>query len=120
VHLVNGVWGTLALGVFYDDGVATSVAGLATGLSRFSQTLVQLKGVIYAGAFTFLGSLVVWYAIKMVLGVRVSPEEEEEGLDIGEHGMHAYDIPAFGTSANSAFGGAAPAGASLSPGREHV
>jgi Amt family ammonium transporter len=36
---------------------------------------------------------VVWYAIKALLGVRVSPEEEEEGLDIGEHGMRAYDIP---------------------------
>jgi Amt family ammonium transporter len=95
VHLVNGVWGTLALGVFYDEGIAGSVAGLATGLSRFAQTMVQLKGIIYAGAFIFVGSLVVWYVIKLVLGVRVSPEEEEEGLDIGEHGMHAYDIPLF-------------------------
>jgi Amt family ammonium transporter len=96
VHLVNGVWGTLALGLLYDDAVATNVAGLATGLSRFAQFMVQLKGVIYVGIFTLGMSLAVWYAIRLVLGVRVSPEEEMEGLDIGEHGMHAYDIPLFG------------------------
>jgi Amt family ammonium transporter len=99
VHLVNGVWGTLALGIFYDDKIATDVAGLATGLSRFAQFMSQLKGVVYVGLFTFVASFAIWYAIKAVVGVRVSPEEEEEGLDIGEHGMHAYDIPPFGGSA---------------------
>jgi Amt family ammonium transporter len=93
VHLVNGVWGTLALGLFYDNDVATNIAALATGLTRGAQFLVQLKGVLYVGAFTLVGSLVIWYAIKALFGVRVSPEEETEGLDIGEHGMHAYDIP---------------------------
>ena len=96
VHLVNGIWGTLALGLFYDDGIATNVAGLATGLSRFAQFMSQLKGVVFVGAFTFVCSIVVWYVIKALFGVRVSPEEEEEGLDIGEHGMHAYDIPPAG------------------------
>jgi ammonium transporter, Amt family len=120
VHLVNGIWGTLALGIFYDEKIATSVAGLATGLSRFAQTMVQLKGIIYVGFFTLVGSLIVWYAIKLILGVRVSPEEEEEGLDIGEHGMHAYDIPAFGAGAHTSPFAAAPAGSSLSPSREHV
>jgi Amt family ammonium transporter len=93
VHLVNGIWGTLALGLFYDDTIATNIAALATGLSPMAQFLVQLKGVVYVGVFTLAASLVVWYAIKALLGVRVSPEEEEEGLDIGEHGMRAYDIP---------------------------
>jgi Amt family ammonium transporter len=102
VHLVNGIWGTLALGLFYDDGVATNVAGLATGLSRFAQTLEQLKGIVYVGVFTLVGSLVIWYAIKLTLGVRVTPEEESEGLDIGEHGMHAYDIPHFTAGETSA------------------
>jgi Amt family ammonium transporter len=93
VHLVNGVWGTLALGVFYDDTIATNIAALATGLTPMAQLLVQLKGVLYVGAFTLTLSLAVWYLIKLVIGVRVSPEEEDEGLDIGEHGMRAYDIP---------------------------
>jgi Amt family ammonium transporter len=53
VHLVCGVWGTLALGLFYDDTIATNIAGLATGLSRGAQTLVQIKGILAAGAFTF-------------------------------------------------------------------
>ncbi|MBM4267249.1 MAG: ammonium transporter [Deltaproteobacteria bacterium] len=96
VHLVNGIWGTLALGLFYDEQVATDIAALATGLSPMAQFLVQLKGVVYVAAFTLPVSLVVWYVIKATLGVRVSPEEEIEGLDIGEHGMHAYDIPPVG------------------------
>jgi Amt family ammonium transporter len=90
VHLVNGVWGTLALGLFYDNQIATDVAGLATGLSRAAQTMVQIKGILAAGVFTLVGSLVLWYVIKLILGVRVSEEEEVEGLDIGEHGNEAY------------------------------
>jgi ammonium transporter, Amt family len=105
VHLVNGVWGTLALGVFYDNDVATNIAALATTLSPMAQVLVQLKGIVYVGAFTFGASLAVWYAIKLVLGVRVSAEEEFEGLDIGEHGMSAY--PDFSQHPGS-FGSLAP------------
>ena len=55
-----------------------------------SQFLIQLQGVLYVGAFTFIVSLVVWFALKMTLGIRVTPEEEQEGLDIGEHGNEAY------------------------------
>jgi ammonium transporter, Amt family len=107
VHLVNGIWGTLALGLFYDGyagyvakglseeaakakSIASSVAALDTGLTAGAQLMQQLKGVILVGAFTLIVSLVVWYVIKMVLGVRVSAEEETEGLDIGEHGNEAY------------------------------
>jgi Amt family ammonium transporter len=111
VHLVNGVWGTLALGIFYDNDVATNIAALATGLSPMAQLMVQLKGVVYVGAFTFAVSMVVWYAIKLLLGVRVSAEEEFEGLDVGEHGMSAY--PDFATHPGS-FAGIAP-GAAASP-----
>ncbi|MBS1104519.1 MAG: amtB 1 [Deltaproteobacteria bacterium] len=102
VHLVNGIWGTLALGVFYDNDVATNIAALATGLSRGAQFLVQLKGVLYVGAFAFPFSMLFWYAIKLTMGVRVSREEEFEGLDVGEHGNQAY--PDFATHASS-FGG---------------
>jgi len=90
VHLMNGVWGTLALGIFYDNDVATSIAALATGLTPMQQFLVQLKGVVYVGAFALPVSLAFWYAIKFTLGIRVAPEEELEGLDLGEHGMSAY------------------------------
>lgn len=90
VHLLNGVWGTLALGLFYDNEVATNVAALATGLSPMEQFLVQLKGVACVGGFTFVGALIVWIVLKAVLGIRVTEVEEMEGLDIGEHGNIAY------------------------------
>jgi Amt family ammonium transporter len=103
VHLVNGIWGTLALGLFYDNDIATNIAALATGLSRGAQFMVQLKGVVYVGAFAFGLSMLFWYAIKLAMGVRVSEDEEIEGLDIGEHGVQAY--PDFATHDPSHFGG---------------
>lgn len=91
VHLVNGIFGTIALGLFYDNDIATTVAALPTGLSAFAQTMVQLKGVLLVGVIVFPASLVVWYFIKGVFGgIRVSAEEETEGLDIGEHGNECY------------------------------
>ena len=97
VHLVNGVWGTLALGLFYhgkaqygDGAIANTVAALDTGLTRGAQFMVQLKGVVMVGAFVFVVSLVAWYIIKAVFGLRVSAEEETVGLDIGEQGNEAY------------------------------
>ena len=102
VHLVNGVFGTLALGLFYSYDVAASIAALpptgadgktltADQWGAMQQTMVQLKGIVMAGAFVFVISLVFWYVIKAVFGgIRVSAEEEVEGLDIGEHGNDAY------------------------------
>ncbi|HEY1169875.1 MAG TPA: ammonium transporter [Verrucomicrobiae bacterium] len=89
VHLVNGIWGTLALGLLADNATSKAVAAFdVTG--GMTQLGVQLKGVVAVGAFTFIVSFIVWYLIKAVMGVRVSPEEEQEGLDIGEHGNEAY------------------------------
>ena len=79
------------------------IAALATGLSRFEQTLVQLKGVVTVGVFTFAASMAFWFAVKAVMGLRVSPEEELEGLDVGEHGNVAY--PDFQTSSVFSSGG---------------
>ncbi len=90
VHLVNGVFGTLALGLFYNTEIAKSVAALDTGLTPMAQTIQQLKGIVLVGAVVFPLSLVFWYIIKAAMGIRVSAEEELEGLDIGEHGNEAY------------------------------
>lgn len=90
VHLVNGVWGTLALGLFYDTPTAKAVAALDTGLTASQQFIQQLKGVCLVGGVVFILSLVLWIIIKILFGVRVSQEEEFEGLDIGEHGNVAY------------------------------
>jgi Amt family ammonium transporter len=83
VHLVNGVWGTLAVGLFATDG------GLLYG-GGATLLMTQVKGVAAVGAFTFVASAVVWYGLKATIGIRVSPEEERDGLDVGEHGMQAY------------------------------
>jgi Amt family ammonium transporter len=83
VHLVNGVWGTLAVGFFATD------TGLLLG-GGIRQLLTQLAGVAAIGALTVSTSALTWYAIKFTIGLRVSAEEEREGLDLGEHGNEAY------------------------------
>ena len=94
VHLVCGIWGTLAVGLFADGpntGIYTAgpKAGLLVG-GGFDQLIPQLIGIISVGGMTVLLSTIFWYALKVLLGIRVSPVEEAEGLDIGEHGMEAY------------------------------
>jgi len=91
VHLVNGVFGTLAVGLFAQD----KITGAATGNGLFfggGLTLLknQAIGVVAVGAFTFTAAFIVWYVIKLVFGLKVSREEEIQGLDLGEHGMKAY------------------------------
>src|SRR5690606_38228298 len=102
VHLACGIWGTLAVGIFGYDGIMTSEA-------IKKPFLPQLYGVVAYGVVAFGFALAAFSAIKAVVGIRVSPEEELEGLDIGEHGMTAY--PDFGTASM----GASPSVASPSP-----
>ncbi|MFN4242175.1 MAG: ammonium transporter [Tepidisphaerales bacterium] len=84
VHFTCGVWGTLAVGLFGEK------AGGA-------QLLSQIIGVVAICATAFVFALVVFAVLKATVGIRVSAEEEMEGLDIGEHGMEAY--PDFNTAA---------------------
>jgi Amt family ammonium transporter len=76
VHGVVGVWGTLAVGIFSFDPE--------------HKFMTQLIGVSSVVGFAFVFSLIVFGALKLIMGVRVSPEEENEGLDLGEHGQEAY------------------------------
>ncbi|MCH8134049.1 MAG: ammonium transporter [Myxococcales bacterium] len=80
VHLVCGIWGTLAVGIFSTNPAHSFVT--------------QLIGVGAYGAFTFTSAFIIFGVIKLVMGLRVSEEEEIEGLDLSEHGMHAYDLAA--------------------------
>jgi Amt family ammonium transporter len=91
VHLINGIWGTLAVGLFNKE------VGLFYGGGP-KQLGIQLLGIAAVGAFSFLSSLVLWKIVKGLMGLRVSEEEEMEGLDIAEHGMEAY--PDFAISAS--------------------
>ena len=77
VHLVCGIWGTLAVGIF----------GAKAGAGQF---VTQVVGVVSYGVVCVVASLVFFGIIKSVMGLRVSEEEEVEGLDQGEHGMPAY------------------------------
>jgi Amt family ammonium transporter len=100
VHLLNGVFGTLAVALFYDYDVATNIAALpptnAEGVipadqwSKMDQLMVQLKGVGAVAVYVFSLSMVIWVALKAMGGIRVTPEEEIEGLDVGEHGNECY------------------------------
>jgi Amt family ammonium transporter len=91
VHLVCGIFGTLAVGLFAQDHFTPNTTGngllFGGGLRLF---LVQLIGVAAVGVFTFALSMITWGVLKAAAGIRVSPEEEHEGLDIGEHGISAY------------------------------
>lgn len=91
VHLANGVFGTLCVGLFAKEGVTTLSAfnGLFMG-GGFSLLGTQMIGIITVAAFVFPSSLLVWVAIKKTMGIRVSLEEEITGLDIGEHGNISY------------------------------
>ena len=77
VHLICGIWGTLAVGIF----------GEMAGLDQF---LIQLAGVGIVGAFCVICSFIMLFIVKATVGLRVDKEEELKGLDLAEHGMDAY------------------------------
>ncbi len=77
VHLCAGIWGTLAVGIFGSGDIAS-----------------QLTGIVAIGAFTVICSAIVWFALKATVGIRISEEEEYNGLDVSELGLEAY--PEFG------------------------
>ena len=83
VHGVNGAFGTLAVGLFNVDG------GLFYG-GGFKLLGIQALGVVTAFVWAFGLGLILFYIIKKTVGLRVTEEEELQGLDIGEHGMEAY------------------------------
>ncbi len=74
VHLVCGIWGTLAVGIFSKEYLVST----------------QLIGILAYGAFCLISASLMFYTIKMIFGIRVSEEEEILGLDIGEHEMESY------------------------------
>ncbi len=79
VHLAAGIWGTLAVGFFSDLTI------LDTGLDRLSQIKIQLIGILSIGAFTFISSFVILSIFNKFYPLRVSPVQEELGLNIAEH-----------------------------------
>jgi Amt family ammonium transporter len=98
VHLMNGAWGTLAVGIFATEN---GVTGLIAGNS--GQLIAQLIGIGAVAAWcTVMGVVLFPVLIKNTIGLRVSREEEMKGLDIEEHGTEAYAndivVPALGSA----------------------
>jgi Amt family ammonium transporter len=77
VHLVCGVWGTLAVGLF-------------TPAASSLQFTIQLFGIVAIGGFTLLASGLFWWSLTRLGGIRVSAHQEELGLDLSEHASIAY------------------------------
>lgn len=99
VHLVCGTWGTLAVGLFAEGpgkyswlflaGKPIGPHGLFFG-GGFTTLIPQIVGIVSVAGITVLLSSIFWLVLKATLGIRVTREEELEGLDISEHGMEAY------------------------------
>ena len=88
VHLVCGVWGTLAVGIF--------------STNPEHSLITQLIGIAAYGAFTVITAAVLFFVVKAIMGLRVEAEEEVEGLDYSEHGGHGYDFGLGGPSTTHA------------------
>jgi ammonium transporter, Amt family len=117
VHLVCGIFGTICVGLFAQDQFTPNTTGNGLFFGGGTKLLfAQLAGIAGVGVFVFITSLIFWHIIKATIGVRVSPEEEIEGLDISEHGNIAYPdfvtVTARGSSVLSGTGkpSGAPAG----------
>lgn len=77
VHLIGGIWGTLAVGLLGD-------------LAGMNQVISQLIGIGATGIFCFGAAWLIFFTLKRTIGIRVDEREEVEGLDINEHSMRAY------------------------------
>jgi len=89
VHGMNGVWGTLAVGIFGQQALGLANEGLIYG-GGFTQIGIQLIGVLSVIGFVVVSMGLVFKFIDSFVGLRVTRDEELRGLDIGEHGMEAY------------------------------
>jgi Amt family ammonium transporter len=97
VHLLNGIFGTLCVGLFaHPDRIGRSgnkaqLPGLFYDAEKGVQQLItQATGIIACGVYVLLAAGIAWYVLKGTVGIRVSKEEELDGLDHGEHGNEAY------------------------------
>ena len=89
VHGFCGVWGTLAVGIFGQAALGSPNNGLLYG-GGFTQLGIQALGTLAAVLFIMVTMFIIFKIIDAMIGLRVSEEEELQGLDIGEHGMESY------------------------------
>ena len=115
-HGMGGIWGTLSTGLFATPALVESTAignpGLLYG-GGFGQLSVQALGILTCGGFVFITSYVVFALLKAIIGLRVKPEEELNGLDISEHGFFGYGEQLIATDQQNGNGRSIAEGASL-------
>lgn len=93
VHGVGGILGTILAGVFASDQLGIfSGQGLAEGMTIASQVNVQLIGVVSTFVYTAVATYIILKIVDMITGLRVSAEEEQQGLDIISHEERGYDL----------------------------
>ncbi len=93
VHGVGGILGTILAGIFASDQLGIfSGQGLAEGMSIASQVNIQLIGVVSTFAYTAVATYIILKVVDMMVGLRVSAEEEQQGLDIVSHEERGYDL----------------------------
>lgn len=114
VHGVCGLWGTLAVGLFGQNKIDAlfwpadkAIKDGAFYGGGFSQFGVQLSGAVAVFVYTMVVIGILFYILRKTVGIRVSAAEEEEGLDIGEHGNEAY--PELPRAAGGSYTSTAPA-----------
>jgi Amt family ammonium transporter len=107
VHGAGGLWGVIAVGLFSTQGgiegagyAEPSKYGLLVG-GGFEQLAAQLVGAASIIAWVVVTAFILFFGIKMTIGLRVPPEEEEKGLDLLEHGLDSY--PDFGPTGQGVF-----------------
>lgn len=106
VHMVNGIWGTIAVGLF-----STGANGVGKGLfygGGFDQLGTQLMGFVCVAGWTVVSMLIVFTLIKKTIGLRASAEEEISGLDSAEHNLPSAYADFMPASASAAFAPALP------------
>jgi Amt family ammonium transporter len=86
VHLLAGIWGTLAVAF----NTQTAIGDSEISRTMIEQLGVQAYGIVCYGVFTFVASAIVWYVLKMTMGIRASEEDEMMGMDKAEVGVEAY------------------------------
>ena len=89
VHMMNGIWGTLAVGIFGHKALGLAQNGLLHG-GGFAQLRIQALGVFTVVVFVGGVMFTIFKLIDKFIGLRVSREEELKGLDITQHGMETY------------------------------
>ncbi|MGK2942963.1 MAG: ammonium transporter [Immundisolibacter sp.] len=88
VHAIGGIVGALLTGVF----AAASLGGVQTEFDMPSQLWIQLKGVLVTVGFSGIGTFIILKAVDLVIGLRVTPEQETEGLDLALHDERGYNL----------------------------